>query len=146
MKTLVVYDSTFGNTEQIARAVAGALPGKATVARPGSVAAQDLRGIDLLVVGSPTLGGRATEPMQRFLAHLPAPAAVSMKVAAFDTRITMRFARLFGYAADRMIGELRHRGFTEVTEPQGFTVKGRSGPLADGEIARAALWAKRLAG
>ena len=146
MKALLVYDSAFGNTEQIARAIADALPGTVKVARPAAVAAQDFPGVDLIILGSPTLGGRATEAMQAFVQRVPASAAGSARVATFDTRITMRFARIFGYAAARMAEEMEHKGFRIALEPEGFIVNGRQGPLADGEIARAALWAKRLVG
>jgi flavodoxin I len=143
MKTLVVYDSVFGNTEKVARAIAAELPGTVRVSRVGAVSAEELGGTDLLVVGSPTVGGRATKPMQEFVNGVPAHVAARVRLAAFDTRITMRFAKVFGYAAPRMAEALARKGSSLALPPQGFIVNGRNGPLADGELERAAEWGKK---
>jgi hypothetical protein len=55
----------------------------------------------------------------------------------------MRFAKIFGFAAVRMADRLRDKGYT-VKSTEGFFVKGRSGPLADGELARATEWGRKL--
>jgi hypothetical protein len=90
------------------------------------------------------VGGRATKPMQDFVESIPRAAAAKVRCAAFDTRITMKFAKIFGYAAPRMAGELAHKGGARASEPEGFIVKGRNGPLADGELQRASTWGKAL--
>jgi flavodoxin len=54
MKTLVVYDSAYGNTEKIARAIGGAIPGETQVRRVAEVSSAELVSLDLLIVGSPT--------------------------------------------------------------------------------------------
>ena len=58
MSALVVYDTSFGNTEQIARDIASAIPGGAVVRPMSDVDPGRLPATDLLVVGSPTQGGR----------------------------------------------------------------------------------------
>ena len=145
MKTLVVYDSVFGNTEKVAHAIAASLPGTVSVSRVGQVSGRDLGGIDFLVLGSPTVGGRPTVPMQGFLDALPDGVAARVRLAAFDTRITMKFARMFGYAAPRMAEALTRKGSRLAVPPEGFIVKGRNGPLADGELDRAAEWGRKAA-
>jgi len=144
VKTLVVYDSVFGNTEKVAQAVAAVLPGTVKVARVGGVSARDLGGADLLVLGSPTVGGRPTKPMQEFVQSIPQGVAKTVRLAAFDTRITMKFARAFGYAAPRMADTLARKGSSLKLPPEGFIVKGRNGPLAEGELDRAADWGKKV--
>ena len=146
MKALVVYDSAHGNTEKIARAVAEALTpsGKARVLRAGEAQPSDLKAMDLLVVGSPTLGGRPTPAVQEFLKRIPAGALKNLRVMSFDTRMKMFIARLFGWAADRIAATLKEKGGILARPPEGFIVKGREGPLADGEIERAAAWAKAI--
>jgi len=63
MKASVVYDSVYGNTEKIARAIGGAIAGEVKVLRPGEVNSSDLASLDLLVVGSPTQrGNRDCQP------------------------------------------------------------------------------------
>ena len=147
MKALVVYDSQHGNTEAIARAVAGAAPrGTARVVRVGDVKAAELSKVDVLAVGSPTLGGRPTPAVQAFLDAIPAGSLAKVRVAAFDTRMSIFIAKLFGWAADRIATGLKAKGGLPAAKPEGFIVKGREGPLADGERERAAVWAKGFLG
>jgi hypothetical protein len=56
MKSLVVYESFYGNTEAVARAIADGLArhGDARAVTVGSVDAAALDDVDLLVVGAPT--------------------------------------------------------------------------------------------
>ena len=144
MKTLVVYDSVFGNTEQVARSIASAIAGTVKLTKISAASVRDLDGVDLLVLGSPTLGGRATKPMQEFVESIPRAAAEKVRCAAFDTRLTMKFAKIFGYAAPRMADELAHKGGAPASDPEGFIVKGRNGPLAEGELQRASAWGSAL--
>ena len=60
MKKLVVYDSVFGNTEQVARAIGQALKGQVEVLAVSQVKQEHLSGLGLLLVGSPTRGFRPT--------------------------------------------------------------------------------------
>ena len=148
MKTLVVYDSAFGNTEEIARAIAGALgkPGEVKAVRPGDVTPAELASLELLVIGSPVQGGRATKAVQQLLDRIPAAGLKNVKVATFDTRMKHFVARMLGYAGDRLARALKEKGANLVAAPQGFIVKGREGPLVDGETERAATWARGLRG
>jgi flavodoxin len=147
MKALVVYDSQHGNTEAIARAIAGAAPrGAARAVRVADVKAAELSKVDVLAVGSPTLGGRPTPAVQAFLDGIPAGSLAKVRVAAFDTRMSIFIAKLFGWAADRIASGLKAKGGLPAAKPEGFIVKGREGPLADGERERAAVWAKGFLG
>ena len=146
VKTLVVYDSLYGNTKTIAQAVGAAIPGEVDVRHVTQVDATGLPGYDLLIVGAPTHGGRASEAVQAFLNQAPPGALKDVKVAAFDTRLTAKWVRIFGYAAPRIGKELERLGGTPVASPAGFFVKGRRGPLKEGEAERAASWARGLAG
>jgi flavodoxin len=62
MKTLIVYDSMYGHTERIARAIGDVMTGDVRVLRASEVSPSDVKSIDLLIVGSPTQGFRATKP------------------------------------------------------------------------------------
>jgi flavodoxin len=145
MKALIVYDSVYGNTEQVAKAVAGAIAGEVRVLRAGEASASDLTSIDLLIVGAPTQGGRATPPVQAFLGKIPADALKNVGVTAFDTRVKNFVARLFGYPAGRIADSLKSKGGYLAAPPEGFIVKGTKGPLVQGEMERAAAWAKGVA-
>jgi flavodoxin I len=144
MKALVVYDSFYGNTEKIAKAIAGAIAGEVKVLRPGEASPSDLKSIDLLIVGSPTQGGRPTKAMLDFLNKLPEPDIKGVNVAAFDTRLSTKLVGIFGYGAGKIADSLKKKGGTLILPPEPFFVKGREGPLKDGELERAAGWAKRI--
>ncbi|OGO24975.1 MAG: flavodoxin [Chloroflexi bacterium RBG_16_50_9] len=147
MKALTVYDSVYGNTEQIARAIAGAIDpsGGVKILRAGEAKPSDLESIDLLIVGSPTQGGRPTPATQSFLNQVSGSAIKEIKVAAFDTRISTKLVGIFGYAAGKIADSLKRKGATLVASPEGFFVKSTKGPLREGELERAASWAKEIA-
>lgn len=144
MKTFVVYDSVYGNTEKIAEAIGGAIAGDVKVVRVSEVNSAELKTIDLLVVGSPTHGGRPTPAIQDFLNKAKETAPKGVKVSAFDTRLSTRLVGIFGYAAGRIADSLKRNGGTLIRSPEGFFVKGKEGPLKEGELERAASWAKAI--
>jgi flavodoxin I len=141
MKALVVYDSTYDNTAKIAQAIGEAIPAK--VLRVGKVTPSDLKGFDLLIVGSPTHGGRPTPGIQGLLKAL-GPALKGVSAAAFDTRHVSKWTLLFGYAAPRIARSLTRNGAALLVSPEGFFVLGTEGPLKEGELERAAAWAKEV--
>jgi len=145
MKALVVYDSVYGNTEKIARAIGDAIAGEVKVLRVGEANPSELESIDLLVVGAPTQGGRATPAIREFLDQVSETAVKGIKVAAFDTRISTKMVKIFGYAAGRIASSLKKKGANLIAEPEGFFVEGTKGPLKEGELERAAGWAKGIA-
>ncbi len=144
MKTLVVYDSQFGSTEKIAQAIGAAIGKDVKVVKASGAGAADLNGIDLLIVGAPTQGGRMTKPVQDFLNGIPASALEKVNTAAFDTRVTTKLVVIFGYAAGRIAAAFKSKKNNPVVPAEGFFVKGSKGPLVDGEEARAAEWAKKV--
>lgn len=155
MKALVVYDSVFGNTEKIAQAIGEALglPDQVEVLPVGQVTAEMIHGVELFIVGSPTRGFRPTETVTRFLETLVNNQLDGVNVAAFDTRIWLetinskafRFiVNTGGYAASSIAKAVKKKGGNLLVPPEGFLVTGEQGPLKDGELERAAAWAKRL--
>lgn len=146
MKTLVVYDSLYGNTKVIAQAIGDALPGEVEVLHVSEADASGLEAYDLLVVGAPTHGAKPSPDMQGFLDQIQAPALEGVKVAGFDTRMTNKLITMFGVAAPKIAKALQQKGGTPTGKPEGFYVTGGEGPLKDGEVERAAAWAHGLIG
>lgn len=157
MKALVVYDSVFGNTGQIARAIAQALgsPQEVGALLVNEARPEQVQGLDLLVVGSPTRGFRPTPATKNFLKGIPKNSLKGVRVAGFDTRFTMEeikssvfflpaLVRVFGYAAKPIANELQKKGGKLALPPEGFYVQGTEGPLIDGELERAASWARQI--
>lgn len=156
MKALLIYDSMFGNTEKVAQAMATALGEQAAVTarRVADVTSADLATVDLLIVGSPTQGFQPTSATKQLLDRLSARSLQGVKVAAFDTRMTVEdvnvwvftmMVKLFGYAAKPIANRLQQKGGDLVMPPEGFLVTGKEGPLKEGELARAAAWAQQVA-
>ncbi len=144
MKILIVYDSQYGNTEKVAQAIGKGITGEVKVLRAGEVSPSDLDSVDLLIVGSPTHGGRATPAIRDFLDKIPDESLKGVRVAAFDTRITSKLVGIFGYAAGRIASSLKGKGGTLLASPEGFFVQKSEGPLKDGELERAAAWVKQI--
>jgi len=156
MKSLVIYDSQFGNTERVAQSIVAALSsqGEVDVIRVQDVQPEHLTGIDYLIVGSPTQRFRPTIGTTSFLKSIPKDGLEGIKVAAFDTRLTREeiekvsilafFVRIFGYAAKPISDQLNKKGGELILPPEGFFVDGMEGPLLEGELERAAEWAKQI--
>lgn len=145
MKTLVVYDSLYGNTKAIAQAISDALPGEVELLHMGEANASGLEVYDLLVVGAPTHAAKPSPDCQAFLDQIGEQALKGIRVAGFDTRLTNRLITLFGTAAPKIAKALEKRGGTLAGPPGGFYVTGGEGPLKAGEVERAAAWAQGLA-
>jgi hypothetical protein len=163
MRTLVVFESMYGNTEHVARAVAEGL-GDAQVVEVGTAPAVLPADLELLVVGGPThahgmsrersradAARRVDEPVvstgigiREWIATVePSPTVVA---TAFDTRIGG--PELFtGSAAKSAAKALAGRGF-RVAPPETFVLDGMSGKpfdrVAESELERARRWGRTL--
>ena len=156
MKAMVVYDSVFGNTEKIAQAIGHALgfPEDVEIVQVGNVKPEQLAGLTLLIVGSPTRKFSPTAAITSFLKSIPKNGLKGVRVAAFDTRFTVSaiervrilafFVKIFGYAAKPIADRLEKKGAGLAVPPEGFYVSDTEGPLLEGELERAADWAKQI--
>lgn len=151
MNILVVYDSTYGNTDSIAKAIGGAWG--ADTLRVSEVKAEQLKDLDVLIVGSPTQAFQPLPSVKTFLKGIPQGSLKGVKVASFDTRMDVQqvgnrflttLTKLFGYAADPIMRTLVKKGGVRAVSPIGFIVNDKEGPLKDGEIERAIQWAKEI--
>lgn len=164
MRALVVYESMFGNTRQIARAIGEGLEpfAQVTVVRVGDVTEDMLINAELLIVGGPTHAHGMSRPATREEAVRQASAPDSdltlepqpvdtgvrewiagMSVApptfaAFDTRADA-FRWLTGSAATQIAKQLGKRHTAQVAEPGSFLVPDNDIDLS--EIDRAREWA-----
>jgi flavodoxin len=157
MKVLIIYDSFFSNTEQIAQAIGNALgaQGNVEIFRVSNVKPEQLTGLMLLIVGSPTRGFKPTPAINNLLKSVPKNGLKGVKVAAYDTRLTIEeiesspfilriLVNIFGYAAKPISDRLKKKGGELIIAPEGFYVEGTEGPLKKDELERAADWAKQI--
>jgi flavodoxin I len=146
MNTLIIYDSQYGNTKQIAQAIADTLRafGQAQAVRADPDRSFKFQGMDLLILGSPTQGFRPTPAMQSLLGNVSYQSLSCLAVACFDTRFSGFLWK--SSAAPRMARQLRTIGVEPIVPPESFFVKAmkKEGPLLAGEVERAATWARML--
>jgi len=154
-KSLVIFDSAYGNTAKVAHAIADALGPKRRVEilRASEVNLDMLAGVDFLVIGSPTQGFRPTKIVADVLKRLQSRGLKGVEVAAFDTRfeaaklnspVLQFLIRMGGFAAPRIAASLKKAGGILVAPPEGFFVEDTEGPLKPGELDRASAWARSL--
>lgn len=164
MHIVVVYESMFGNTREVAAAVAQALDAAATPV--AAVDAAELARADLLVVGAPTHMLGLSRPKSRRAAGevaakpdsgvrlepgfdgpgvrewLADTGALPQLVAVFDTRLHQ--PAWLGHAARPTARRLRRRGARLLVPPESFFV-GKDNTLEPGELERAERWGAELA-
>ena len=166
MSALVVYESMYGNTDSIARAIAEGIENvmPVTVVNVNHASTSALLDIDLLVVGAPTHVHGLSRPNSRSAAISSASAALPLDAdavgtgvrewlagietsaryfAAFDTRVNMP-RWMTGAAAPLISRLLRARGLEAVTTPEDFLVTDVT-RLVSTELTRAKQWGLDLA-
>lgn len=167
-RALVVFESMFGNTEVIARAVADGLEraGHEVVlaAVDDPTVPTGPIDVDLVVAGAPTHAFSLSRPSTRadavrqgapaakqvrglreWLADVAPTAAHPVRLVAFDTRV-QKVRALPMAAGPRASRIARQRGFDVALRPASFLVSDTPGPLLDGEAERAASWAADVLG
>lgn len=152
MRTIVVYDSKFGNTKKIAEAIkSGIGESDVQIFHVNDLNLDLLKDIGLLIIGSPTHGGQATEAIKNLLNKVKEMGPKDLQTAVFDTGIPAEgqkwwmkiIVKIIQYAAPRMANNLMKAGI-KVLGAETFFVSGNEGPIKEGEIERAIDWAKEL--
>ena len=160
MKALVVYESFWGNTAAIAKAIAEGIGPDVRALHTDEATPAELAGVDLLVVGAPLMGFAL--PREQIRAQLradkkaPTPADTSHQsmrtwlgtvpdgdgaYAAFETR----FRWSPGSATRGIARELKRAGYRAIAKREPFLISGTYGPMREGEIDRARRWGAGLA-
>jgi hypothetical protein len=169
MKAVVVYESLWGNTAAIARAIAEGLFAGAHALSTAEALAVAVAGSDLVVAGAPVhslslptdasresarTGGLGPGKAPPDLAHPPMRtwlqglARGSGRAAALDTRVEAWYGR---GALPLIPRDPERAGYRRLTDARGLLVSGHrivptaSGVLRPGEIDRARQWGADLA-
>jgi hypothetical protein len=156
MHAIVVYESVWGNTAAVARAIAEGLGDGTRACATDEVAPETVAKADLIVAGAPVFGfalptDQMRESIRRsesnadlshpslrsWLERLPAGNGQS---AAFETRIWWSPRGATGTIED----SLTAHGYPPVAKAAKFVVRGKEGPLRDGELERAKAWGRAL--
>lgn len=162
MNALVVYESLWGSTAAVAKAIAEGLGNGTRALSTADATPADVAAVDLVVVGCPILGfnlpndqmleavrtnpGTSKRPdvsqpsMDAWLSELPRGTA---RFTTFDTRVG---GFIHGSAFPKVAARLSELGYRQVHDGAYFQVKGKFGPLREGETDRARSWGASLAG
>lgn len=160
VRAVIVYESLWGNTAAVARAIAeGFGPGAqayATVEAGKDVLAD----AELIVAGGPVFAFQlSSERTREEIRQNPGPGAPTPDLshpsirawlnelpagtawcAAFDTQVRGPF----GKGAPSIAKLLQAKGYRLLAAPEGFIVSGKQGPLRPGELERAHAWGAQL--
>ena len=125
MNILMIYDSRYGNTEQIARSIANHLSGsnKVDLVHVAKTSYVGFKGVDLFIIGSPTQKWRPSPTIQAFLEEVPPGSLKGLPAAVFDTRLNMT-EWITGSAAEVIAKKLEAFGVSLVLPPESFLFKG----------------------
>lgn len=164
MKALVVYESMFGNTKDVAKAITSGLSAHVDVelVEVTQASSRITEPVDLLVVGGPThafsmtrqstredafrqgaIHGSANVGLREWLEQLDRGPHTEL-VATFDTRVA-KVRHLPGSAAKGAAKVARQLGYRTAAPAESFYVEDVSGPLLQGELDRAWVWGEELA-
>ncbi|HEY5487595.1 MAG TPA: hypothetical protein VIK06_08110 [Candidatus Limnocylindrales bacterium] len=161
MKVVVVYESPWGNTAAIARAVAEGVGPEACALSTAEASRHAMSNVDLIVASAPVLGfqfpcATMRETVLSTPADAPTPADLSSpSMRAWLAGLTPGCARFATFetvlrwspgATTLAIGRgLQRVGYRPVMEGRRFVVCGKWGPLREGELDRARRWGAELA-
>ena len=160
MKAVVVYESHWGNTAAVARAIAEGIGPDARAMHTDEAIGAAIEGADLIVAGAPVIAfGLSREGMRSQIAadvKAPTPPDVSHPLmrawldalpagtgwgAAFETRIWWSPRGATG----TIEAKLKRAGYQRLARSERFLVAGAYGPLRDRELDRARRWGETLA-
>jgi hypothetical protein len=163
-RAMVVYESMWGNTEQIARAIAEGLGTKldVNVVEVSEAPAAPGEDVALVLAGGPTHAfsmtrentradavkqgarqGHVDIGLREWLSGLPGHPEGQLLVT-FDTRVK-QVRHLPGSAAKSAGRLARQHGYRRFADSESFYVDDVSGPLLEGETDRATRWGAALA-
>lgn len=161
MRAVVVYESLWGNTAAVARAIAEGLGAGAEALSTAEATIEKTAGAELIVGGAPLFAFRLpTEALRENIRRkaatfprLPDLSHPSMNAwlktlppgkgyaAAFETRIWWSP----GSATHAILAGLIAAGYRPLMRGKRFRVRGLCGPLKEGELDRARAWGEELA-
>ncbi len=136
MKALVIYDSLYGNTEKVAKALASGIREQGIdvdCVRANTVDVETLRAYDMILIGGPTHSMGLSDAIKTFTKQLNNAEVKNKQAFAFDTKYESRFAGSAGKAIEQ---RLKQNGLKVVMPHASAIVLGKEGPLKEGAEAQ----------
>ncbi|MGD9381665.1 MAG: flavodoxin domain-containing protein, partial [Candidatus Thorarchaeota archaeon] len=146
-KTIIIYESIYGNTKKVADAVAEGIREsgviECTVAKTGEVHhTDDLARFDAIIFGSPNHNQEPSRNMLKFIERAGIVDLEAKVGAAFDTYTGGNK----GIAVKKLEQVIRQKMscITFVIDSFSAQVEDRKGPLSEGELSRAIEFGKQV--
>ncbi len=152
MKVIIIFDSVYGNTKQIAQTIREVYQNHHEVVLTKATAFENhnLADANMIIIGTPTHGGWYTEEIKKII-DKNGSSFEKIAVATFDTSTPIKnqgffvnnITKLFGRAAPRLAKRMEKEGAI-IIDSKSFIVMGKKGPVREGEISSAKAWAIQL--
>lgn len=149
-RAVVIYDTKFGNTEKVARALTCGLEQegvKVDCAKVDEVDVDMQIDYDFVAIGGPTHMTSMSKPMKAFLEELKTVDMSGKTGFCFDTRVQSRLNRFdLNSAAKRIENKMKKMKVKIIKPRKSVLVEGREGPLETGAQQTFEQLGKELAG
>ena len=153
MKGIIIYDTSYGNTQKIAETIAETLKEsgiEVDLFKVNEAKKVNAKDYSFLVLGSPTKFGTMSFAFKSFLGKVKSEEWINKPFAAFDTEnpenIEHAKAENKNWSAGEKIAEkLKEKKMNQLLPVLKASVLGQKGPLQEGEIERTKDYAKELA-
>ena len=147
MKGVVIFDTSHGNTREIAEVISETL--KEANIEVDTYYVKDAKKLngkdyDFLVLGSPTKLGTMSFTMRGFLGKIKSEEWTNKPFVAFDTELPDNIERNEGSAAEKIAERLKEKQMNPLLPVLKSVVLGMKGPLQEGEIERAKEYAGKV--
>ena len=148
MKGIVIYDTSYGNTQKIAETITETLKEsgiEVDLFDVKNVKKLSRKDYSFLVFGSPTRFGTMSLTIRSFLGKVKEEEWTNKPFTAFDTENPENIENKEGSAAEKIAEKLKDKKMNELLPVLKAVVLGQKGPLKEGEIERTKDYARDLA-
>ncbi|MFQ6125512.1 MAG: flavodoxin family protein [Candidatus Heimdallarchaeota archaeon] len=147
MRVLVVYESKYGNTKQVAETIVKGIQDakgiETVLTECKDVDFNKIVDYDAILVGTPNHMGSPTRGMKKFVDKLGKLNLEGKQTAVFDTYIKNDFEK----AVKKLENRIKEKvpGLKRIVPGLSIRVDGMKGPISEGELPKCAEFGKKLA-
>ena len=149
VKTVIVYDSWFGNTQKVAEAIGKGIneTEKTAVAikKIKEIDPNEVLAYDVILIGSPNHMGGPTRNVKKFIDKLGLLELEDKKVAVFDTYVRKNVH--VGKTVRKMEKRIHKKipNLKLIVGGLSILVKGVKGPIVRGELSKCTIFGNKIA-